>query len=197
MATRLLDREAVLKYRSGTIELPTRHWTFLTVREREDAGTSSEQAQGRPRRTVEEISLVLGGTKTDGQPFMESRLRETHSWTCWSAHTGLETCRTRSTTGMVILRGSRFLMHSLSCSGLSSGETEYYARIRGACFGTCAHRVDFNSACRLERSSSFGKRRGLGQMRHVMTRFLLGSRPNQAVPLRIGMHLLETKPRRP
>ena len=47
----------------------------------EDAGASNEQAQGRPRWTVEEISPMRGGIEPDGHRFAGSRMHETHTWT--------------------------------------------------------------------------------------------------------------------
>ena len=51
------------------------------------------------------------------------------------------------------------------------------------------NRFEIHSVFRLERST----RRGLGKMRHVMMRFLVSPRGNQAEPLHIGVHR-ETQP---
>ena len=89
----------------------------------------------------------------------------------------------RSTTGMAIMRGSHLLRHSATLQasiGLSSAEAEYYALVRGACFGLGmqAYFEDWDIKLRLRVHSdsssarSFAKRLGLGKQRHVMTRFL-------------------------
>ena len=64
--------------------------------------------------------------------------------------------------------------------GLSSGEAEYYALVRGACYGLGlqSHMTDIGIDVKVDLHSDssaarqFAKRRGLGQMRHVMTRHL-------------------------
>lgn len=89
----------------------------------------------------------------------------------------------RSTSGMCMMRGKHLLRHSstLQCSiGLSSPEAEYYALVRGACYGLGmqAHYADLGISVKLRVYSdsssarSFAKRQGLGKQRHVQTRFL-------------------------
>ena len=84
---------------------------------------------------------------------------------------------------MAIMRGSHLLRHSATLQasiGLSSAEAEYYALVRGSCFGLGmqAYYEDWDIKLRLRVHSdsssarSFAKRRGLGKQRHVMTRFL-------------------------
>ncbi len=84
---------------------------------------------------------------------------------------------------MAIMRGSHLLRHSATLQasiGLSSAEAEYYALVRGSCFGLGMQAYfedwDINLRLRVHSDSSsarsFAKRRGLGKQRHVMTRFL-------------------------
>jgi hypothetical protein len=64
--------------------------------------------------------------------------------------------------------------------GLSSAESEYYAMVKGACYGlgTQSYLMDWDIKVNLEVYSdsssarSFAKRQGLGKMRHIMTRYL-------------------------
>jgi hypothetical protein len=64
--------------------------------------------------------------------------------------------------------------------GLSSAESEYYAMVKGACYGlgTQSYLMDWDIKIGLEVYSdsssarSFAKRQGLGKMRHIMTRYL-------------------------
>ena len=84
---------------------------------------------------------------------------------------------------MAIMRGKHLLRHSATLQasvGLSSAEAEYYALVRGACFGLGmqSYYADWNIELRLRIYSdsssarAFAKRQGLGKQRHVMTRFL-------------------------
>ena len=89
----------------------------------------------------------------------------------------------RSTSGMIVLRGKHLLRHSSTLQvpiSLSSGEAEYYAMTRGACYGLGiqAHFADWGLDLKLRIHSysssgrSFAKRKGLGSQRHVQTRYL-------------------------
>jgi hypothetical protein len=89
----------------------------------------------------------------------------------------------RSTTGMAVMRGGHLLRHSSTLQqtvGLSSAESEYYAMVKGACYGlgTQSYLMDWDIKIGLEVYSdsssarSFAKRQGLGKMRHIMTRYL-------------------------
>ena len=89
----------------------------------------------------------------------------------------------RSTSGMIILRGTHVLRHSSTLQvpiSLSSAEAEYYAMVRGACYGLAmqANYQEWNLflPVRIHSDSlsgrAFAKRKGLGAQRHVQTRFL-------------------------
>ena len=91
----------------------------------------------------------------------------------------------KSTSGVCVVRGSLLLKHSSTLQmsvGLSSAEAEYYALVRGACYGlgTQSHMQDLdikagaNVTLRSDSSAArqFAKRRGLGKMRHIQTRHL-------------------------
>ena len=89
----------------------------------------------------------------------------------------------KSTSGMCIFYGEHLLKHSSTMQeaiSLSSGEAEYYALVRGAChgLGTQAYFADLGIKAEVDCYSdssaarAFSKRKGLGRMRHVQTRFL-------------------------
>ena len=84
---------------------------------------------------------------------------------------------------MAIMRGKHLLRHSATLQtsvGLSSAEAEYYAMVRGGCFGLGVQSYfdDWNMHLKVRVHSdssaarAVAKRRGLGKMRHVMTRYL-------------------------
>ena len=89
----------------------------------------------------------------------------------------------RSTSGLVVLRGSHSLRHSStlqSVLALSSAEAEFYALTKGAAYALGIQSyfrdwgVELPITCYTDASSglSFATRRGLGRIRHVETRFL-------------------------
>ena len=89
----------------------------------------------------------------------------------------------RSTSGMVLLRGRHLLRHSSTLQtsiSLSSGEAEYYAMVRGSCYGLGLQsnysdwQLDLKLRVYSDSSAarSLAKRRGLGKQRHVQTHFL-------------------------
>ena len=89
----------------------------------------------------------------------------------------------RSTTGLVVMRGSHLLRHQSTLQGaiaLSSAEAEYYALGSTAayCLGVQSYfrdwQIELAVTCYSDSSSglSFASRRGLGRTRHVETRFL-------------------------
>jgi hypothetical protein len=84
---------------------------------------------------------------------------------------------------MAVMRGKHLLRHSSTLQqsvGLSSAEREYYAMVKGACYGlgTQSYLMDWNIDVALQVYSdsssarSLSKRQGLGNVKHVMTRFL-------------------------
>ena len=89
----------------------------------------------------------------------------------------------KSTTGMVTMVGLHTLRQTSnlqSTVSLSSGESEYYALVKGAAFGLSCQSMyrDFGIYMDVEVLSdssaarSFASRRGLGKQRHVHTRYL-------------------------
>ena len=89
----------------------------------------------------------------------------------------------RSTSGMVIRRGSHLIRHSSTLqtsTALSSAEAEYYALTKGAayCLGIQSLYTDWKLDipielfCDSSSARSFAKRRGLGKNRHIDTRYL-------------------------
>ena len=89
----------------------------------------------------------------------------------------------RSTSGMMLMRGSHLLRHSSTLQtsiSLSSAEAEYYAIVRGACYGLGLQstlrdwglEVEVHVYSDSSSARSFAKRRGLGKQRHVQTHYL-------------------------
>ena len=99
-----------------------------------------------------------------------------------SDHAGCVITR-KSTNGDVVKYGAHTLGHGAhmqSTVSLSSGESEFYALVKGAARGLMIQAMfdDWEIAAnvRIQSDSSaaiaFGPRRGLGRQRHVMTRYL-------------------------
>ena len=88
----------------------------------------------------------------------------------------------RSTTGMVALYGLHVLKHSSnvqSTIALSTGESEYYALVKGGSVGLGLQSLleDFAVETQLIQSDATAakgtvRRAGLGKARHIRTRFL-------------------------
>ena len=109
--------------------------------------------------------------------------QEVHGWVD-SDYAGDVVCR-KSTSGVVVMYGSHCLKTSSTVQepiGLSSGESEYYAAVRGGTtlLGLASLMQDWKIECKpilvLKTDSSAAKgfacRQGLGRNRHVSTRFL-------------------------
>ena len=101
---------------------------------------------------------------------------------CDSDHAGCIISR-RSTTGLVTMFGSHCIKHSSniqSTVSLSSGESEYYAIVRAASTGLSIQALlsdwglQVSLAVKSDSSAARGmtQRQGLGQTRHVETRYL-------------------------
>jgi len=99
-----------------------------------------------------------------------------------SDHAGCPTTR-RSTTGHLVRYGTHTWAHGShlqSTISLSSGESEFYALVKGAAKALMIKalmadwHIEVSALVRSDSSSarSFTSRRGLGRQRHVMTRFL-------------------------
>eukprot|EP00929_Paragymnodinium_shiwhaense_P052294 TRINITY_DN26200_c1_g1_i4.p1 TRINITY_DN26200_c1_g1~~TRINITY_DN26200_c1_g1_i4.p1 ORF type:complete len:214 (-),score=21.31 TRINITY_DN26200_c1_g1_i4:248-889(-) len=99
-----------------------------------------------------------------------------------SDHAGCAVTR-RSTTGMATRFGMHTVKHSTnlqSTIALSSGESEYYALVKGAAIGLgmqsllCDWGLDVAVEVLSDSSAARGhvSRRGLGRMRHIQSRFL-------------------------
>eukprot|EP00929_Paragymnodinium_shiwhaense_P052292 TRINITY_DN26200_c1_g1_i2.p1 TRINITY_DN26200_c1_g1~~TRINITY_DN26200_c1_g1_i2.p1 ORF type:complete len:320 (-),score=34.73 TRINITY_DN26200_c1_g1_i2:248-1147(-) len=99
-----------------------------------------------------------------------------------SVHAGCAVTR-RSTTGMATRFGMHTVKHSTnlqSTIALSSGESEYYALVKGAAIGLgmqsllCDWGLDVAVEVLSDSSAARGhvSRRGLGRMRHIQSRFL-------------------------
>ena len=73
--TPLLDREASLKNHSATIGPASLVVDCPEMFNGEDVGISNEQAQRRPRGTVEENGPVLGRNKTNGPVIRETECK--------------------------------------------------------------------------------------------------------------------------
>ena len=89
----------------------------------------------------------------------------------------------KSTTGMVVCRGSHCLRHSSTTQtviGLSSAESEFYALCRGASsalgvrsfFRDLGVDVEISVHSDASAARAAASRRGLGKVRHLQTRFL-------------------------
>jgi hypothetical protein len=178
-----LSREEALKLRSGTMRA-----AYLAV-DRPDIAEavkclSSAMATPRQEHVVllkRLIRYLIGVPrlviKYEAQPADSPvRVQVDSDW-------GGELKTRRSTTCMALMRGRRLLRHSSTLQqsvGLSSAESEYYAMVKGACYGlgTQSYLKDLNIDVALQVYSdsssarSFSKRQGLWKMRHVMTRFL-------------------------
>ena len=104
--TPLLHREASLKYHSATIGPASLAVDCPEMFENgEDVGMSNEQAQRRPRGTVEENGPVLGRNKTNG-PVVRKTECTTPRKKFWLMQTGAgEVQNRRSTTGMANMSG--------------------------------------------------------------------------------------------
>ena len=101
---------------------------------------------------------------------------------CDSDHAGCLITR-RSTTGLVTMLGSHCVKHSSnvqSTISLSSGESEFYAIVRAGSIGLSLQAMladwGLNVGLRIRSDSSAARgttqRQGLGQARHVQTRYL-------------------------
>jgi hypothetical protein len=99
-----------------------------------------------------------------------------------SDHAGCPVTR-KSTTGMVIRLGDHVVKSGSSIQStiaLNSGESEYYALVKGAAYGLSVQallndwgiEVSLNIESDSSAARSFSSRRGLGKQRHVQTRFL-------------------------
>jgi hypothetical protein len=91
----------------------------------------------------------------------------------------------KSTSGLVLMYGKHLLKSSSSVQGplgLSSGESEYYACVKGGCYilGVRSLMLDWGMQAKLvlnvktdsSAAKGFAGRRGLGKQRHVSTRYL-------------------------
>ena len=99
-----------------------------------------------------------------------------------SDHAGCAVTR-KSTTGLVVQLGDHTVKTSSwiqSTVALSSGESEFYALVKGAAYGLSIQALlkdwNVNVTLRVVSDSSaarsFASRRGLGKQRHVQTRYL-------------------------
>ena len=183
-ATPVLEKEHATLYRSCTMRA-----AYLAV-DRPDISEAVKvlsQAMSAPREghmgALKRLVRYLAGERRRVQVYQRQRPEDAHLEVLvdsdWAGDVG---CR-RSTTGMAIMRGKHLLRHSATLQasvGLSSAEAEYYALVRGACFGLGmqSYYADWNIELRLRIHSdsssarAFAKRQGLGKQRHVMTRFL-------------------------
>ena len=124
--------------------------------------------KGRPRCVI----------RYERQDARSARLR-VHTDSDWAG----EAVTRRSTSGMVIRRGSHLIRHSSTLQtsiGLSSAEAEYYAMTKGAACALGSQsmlrdwkiEVSIELFCDSSSARSFAKRRGLGKQRHIDTRYL-------------------------
>ena len=99
-----------------------------------------------------------------------------------SDHAGCGLTR-RSTTGLAMMLGTHCLKHGSnlqSTISLSSGESEWYAIVKGAATGLFMRSLLRDLGCELQlrnhsdssAARGFSQRQGLGRLRHVQTRFL-------------------------
>ncbi len=145
------------------------------------------QAMANPREghlaQLKRLERYLGNRPRTALKYeaQESRLARIQAYTDsdWAG----EAISRRSTSGMVIRRGSHIVRHSSTLQtsiGLSSAEAEYYAMTKGA---ACALGIQsllkdwgLDNSIELYSDSSsarsFAKRRGLGKQRHIDTRYL-------------------------
>ena len=132
---------------------------------------------------LKRLARYLAGARRRVQVYRRQRPEDAHLEAIVDSDWAGDVTSRRSTTGMAIMRGSHLLRHSATLQasiGLSSAEAEYYALVRGSCFGLGmqAYYEDWDIKLRLRVHSdsssarSFAKRLGLGKQRHVMTRFL-------------------------
>lgn len=183
-ASPALDKESCTLYRSATMRA-----AYLAV-DRPDISEAVKvlsQAMSAPREghlgLLKRLVRYLVGAprKTIEYPRQDARdaILKVFVDSDWAGDVGTR----RSTTGMAMMRGQHLLRHSSTLQasiGLSSAEAEYYALVRGGCFGLGMQSYfddwDLHLRIRIYSDSSsaraFAKRRGLGKQRHVMTRFL-------------------------
>ena len=183
-ASPALDRDGRTQYRSATMRA-----AYLAV-DRPDISETVKvlsQAMSQPKEghlaMLKRLVRYLAGSPRMTVEFVQQEpkdaMLEVLVDSDWAGDVG---CR-RSTSGMVVMRGAHLLRHSSTLQaaiGLSSAEAEYYALVRGACYGLGmqAYYADWHMqlALRVHSDSSsaraFAKRQGLGKQRHVMTRFL-------------------------
>ena len=183
-ATALLEKEQATMYRSSTMRA-----AYLAV-DRPDISETVKclsQAMATPREghmcVLKRLVRYLAGARRRVQIYRRQRPGEAQLEAVVDSDWAGDVSSRRSTTGMALMRGSHLLRHSATLQasiGLSSAEAEYYALVRGACFGLGmqSYFEDWDIPLRLRVHSdsssarAFAKRQGLGKQRHVMTRFL-------------------------
>ena len=138
----------------------------------------TEASMSDLKRLVRYVKKYADFTQVFGQQKEPDQLRIQVD----SDHAGCAVTR-RSTTGMVALYGTHNLKHSSniqSTISLSTGESEYYALIKGGSVGLGLQSLlqDFGLSVRVvvESDSNAAKgtvnRQGLGKARHIQTRYL-------------------------
>ncbi len=181
----VLSRQEATAYRSATMRLS---YMAQDRGDLQEATKCLAQNMKEPRRAdVSNLKRVLRYLK--GRPravlrFEEQEMPATMEAWVDSDHAGDPVTR-RSTTGLVVKLGRHVLKTSSTVQeprGLSSGESEYYAAVRGAAvlLGMRSLLEDLavgvKVRLRLKTDSSaaqgFASRKGLGRMRHVSTRYL-------------------------
>lgn len=179
-----LDLERASKYRSLTMRA-----AYLSL-DRADIIAESVKTLARKMSTPDELAwtrLKRLGRYLLGKPrvvqwFRPQQMYDRIRVFCDSDHAGCVVTR-KSTTGMVTMVGSHTLKHSStlqSTVSLSSGESEYYAIVKGAstAIGMKALFSEWHVplGCTVLSDSSAARgmcsRRGLGKTRHVQTRYL-------------------------
>ena len=176
---------------AGTSAAPKRKIWFDDVAPVEDvevgagsSATSSGDSAGSSAAELKRLGRYLKTYPRAVQVFVEqNEPREVEGWVD-SDYAG-DVISRRSTSGLVIKYGHHVLTTSSSIQGpigLSSGESEYYACVKGRCYllGIRALLEDWGLATKLilnlktdsSAAKGFAGRRGLGKQRHVSTRFL-------------------------
>ena len=179
----LLDGERASKYRSLTMRA-----AYLSL----DRADIAESVKTLARKMsapdelawtrLKRLGRYLLGKPRVVQMFQPQRMYDKIRVFCDSDHAGCVVSR-NSTTGMITMVGNHTLKHSStlqSTVSLSSGESEYYAIVKGAsmAIGMKALFSEWHVplGCTVLSDSSAARgmcsRRGLGKTRHVQTRYL-------------------------
>jgi hypothetical protein len=179
----LLDKVRCVQYRSLTMRGAYLAQDRIDINE---ATKTLARDMKTPRESSWERLVRLGKYlvkhKSLSRTFEEQQLPEKIRTMVDSDHAGCAVTR-KSTTGMVSKLGKHTVKHSCnlqSTIGLSSGESEFYALVKGfaTVLGMQSLLADWGFAFAAEVASDSSaarghvQRRGLGKARHIQTRYL-------------------------